>query len=391
MAALAIQEETRGNGRNMSLKRRNRIWWCKWQIRGRTIAESTGTENRAKAQEYHDRRRAALYDEARLGKKPAHSWDEAALDWYTTHGSKKKSAEDDRLRLKRLTTKLSGKAIDAIDATTIESAIPKKKIDGKPISPATRNRYMAVASAVMHRAANLKWISSAPKFNYASENNGRFDFLSIGEAKTLLNHLPTHLAALAKFSVATGLRRHNATHLQWSQIDMQRQCAWIWGDEAKSGKPLAVPLNADALAVLRAQDGKHFRWVFPYRGKPVRHTTTHAWKNAVKKIEREGFKWHGLRHTWASWHVMAGTPLEVLQRLGGWHSIDMVLRYAHLAPGYVAAYADRIVMDSPPVGTILGTAETGDPGEPLQSIDSLGWTTGLEPATTGITIRDSTS
>ncbi|MFK7958743.1 MAG: tyrosine-type recombinase/integrase [Lysobacterales bacterium] len=53
----------------------------------------------------------------------------------------------------------------------------------------------------------------------------------------------------------------------------------------------------------------------------------------------ENFCWYDLRHTWASWHVMEGTPLEVLQRLGGWRSFDMVLLYAHLAPGHIAGYS----------------------------------------------------
>ena len=54
------------------------------------------------------------------------------------------------------------------------------------------------------------------------------------------------------------------------------------------------------------------------------------------------FRWHDLRHTWASWHVQAGTPIHALQELGGWQSYEMVLRYAHLAPGHLAAYADRL-------------------------------------------------
>ena len=56
----------------------------------------------------------------------------------------------------------------------------------------------------------------------------------------------------------------------------------------------------------------------------------------------QDFRWHDLRHTWASWHVQSGTPLPVLQQLGGWQSYEMVLRYAHLAPEHLAEYADRL-------------------------------------------------
>ncbi len=51
------------------------------------------------------------------------------------------------------------------------------------------------------------------------------------------------------------------------------------------------------------------------------------------------FRWHDLRHTWVSWHVQRGTPLHVLKVLGGWESIEMVLRYAHLAASHLTQWA----------------------------------------------------
>ena len=54
------------------------------------------------------------------------------------------------------------------------------------------------------------------------------------------------------------------------------------------------------------------------------------------------FRFHDLRHTWASWHVMHGTSLQELMELGGWKSYEMVLRYAHLAPEHLADAAARI-------------------------------------------------
>ncbi|TBR13105.1 tyrosine-type recombinase/integrase [Rugosibacter aromaticivorans] len=64
-------------------------------------------------------------------------------------------------------------------------------------------------------------------------------------------------------------------------------------------------------------------------------------KGALQRAGIEGFTWHGLRHTWAAWHAMSGTPLDVLQKLGGWADHKMVLQYAHLAPEYLASFANN--------------------------------------------------
>jgi integrase len=71
----------------------------------------------------------------------------------------------------------------------------------------------------------------------------------------LLNELPDHLNAMARFTLATGLRESNVTGLQWSQLDMQRRCAWIHADQAKAEKAIGVPLNDEALTVIRQQIG----------------------------------------------------------------------------------------------------------------------------------------
>lgn len=130
--------------------------------------------------------------------------------------------------------------------------------------------------------------------------------------------------------------------LQWSQVDLVRRLAWIHPDQAKARKAIAVPLNAEAVALIRKQLGKHQTHVFTFQGVPRRKVNTKSWYAALKRAGIENFRWHDLRHTWASWHVQQGTPLNALQEMGAWESAEMVRRYAHLSADHLAPYADRL-------------------------------------------------
>lgn len=141
------------------------------------------------------------------------------------------------------------------------------------------------------------------------------------------------------FALATGLRQANVTGLRWAQVDLLRQTAWIPAEEAKGDEDIHISLSELAIKVLSRQVGMHGEKVFTYAGKPVRHVNTKAWRSALQRAGISNFRWHDLRHTWASWLVQNGTPLYDLQEMGGWKSAEMVRRYAHLAPAQMAKHA----------------------------------------------------
>lgn len=99
--------------------------------------------------------------------------------------------------------------------------------------------------------------------------------------------------------------------------------------------------------MLRGCLGKHEQYVFTYESQPVWQVNTKAWRMAVRKAGLTDFRWHDLRHTWASWHAQAGTPLNVLQEMGGWECAEMVRRYAHLSVSHLREHAERIVEQVP--------------------------------------------
>jgi integrase len=144
------------------------------------------------------------------------------------------------------------------------------------------------------------------------------------------------------FSVATGLRQVNVTRLQWKQISLERRHLWVSATDHKNGRPHSVPLNQAAMEVLERRQGDHPTHVFTYEGNPIVQVNTKAWRNALQRARIQDFRWHDLRHTFATWHFEAGTPTYELQRLGGGKTQSMVERYAHVAPEGLQFAANRL-------------------------------------------------
>jgi integrase len=378
----------------MSLYKRGTIYWCKWTVSKKEIRETTGTADHKAAQEYHDRRRAEIWREAKLGDVRIATWEESTLQWVEEHAIHKASYETDRVRLIWLNERLTGKPITHI-TTDILLGIRKELMESRAAS--TANRFLAIVSAVLNYAHAKGLLAGVPKIPYLPENNDRFIWITREQANKFTAALPDHLSAMVRFTLCTGLRRANVTGLMWENIDIDRKVAWVWPDEAKAGKAIPVPLNADAIALLKEQAEKKkkrknitiadARYVFTFRGKKIERTTTKAWYEATTAVGIDPeFTFHGLRHTWASWHVMSGTPLTVLKELGGWASLDMVMKYAHLAPGYVANYAENITSAAHARGYNSGYSGEDVSEDYREDASKLGWLMGLEPTTTGITI-----
>lgn len=315
-------------------------WWVRiTPLHGKPIQESTGTSDRIKAQEYHDKLKASLWDRERLGIKPKRSWCEAVVRWLeeTSH---KASHSDDKAKLVWLHGYLGRLNLDDINRDVIDQ-IKRAKL--REVKPATVNRYLALVRSILIRAKDdWEWIERVPKIKLFKESLGRERALTPIEAKRLLDELPAHQRAVVLFALATGLRQGNILKLEWSQVDLKNHHAWIRASQSKSRRPIAVPLNDTAMSVLAAQAGKHSQRVFTYRGKPLEKAHNVTWTAALRRAGISDFRWHDLRHTWATWQRQAGTPTHELQRLGGWLTASMVERYAHLAPDQLAGAAGRI-------------------------------------------------
>jgi integrase len=317
-------------------------YWVKFgAIKGelKPYVRSTGTTDKKLAQRYHDKLQAERWEQDRLGIKPRRTWDDAAAKWLeeTSH---KRTHQWDKSMLTWFQLYLGGLALVDISRDLLDQVKAKR---AKGVRPGTVNRYMALVRAILRRACfDWEWVDRVPKVGMLRDQASRIRALTRDEYARLLAELPDHLKDMMQFSIATGLRQANVTRLQWKQVSLERRHLWVAADQHKNGKAHAVPLNDLAMEVLVRRHGKHPTHVFTYEGNAITQVNTKAWRNALRRAGIEDFRWHDLRHTFATWHREAGTPTHELQRLGGWKTQSMVERYAHVAPEGLQFAAGRL-------------------------------------------------
>lgn len=325
----------------MGIRKRGSVWWIDITTpSGERVRRSAETGSKAEATEFHDRLKAEAWRQQKLDEAPRRSWNDAVVRWCKEQ-SHKATADEDKAKLRWLDQHLGGRELDTINRDMIER-ISQAKLDDR-CSNATVNRTLALVRSILRKCVReWQWLDRAPTVRMLKEPTRRIRYLTHPEADRLLAELPQHLRDMAAFSLSSGLRAANVTGLRWSAVDLDQRLAWVHPDEAKARRAIPVPLNGEAIAVLQKQIGKHREFVFTFKGKPVEQVSTAAWYKALGRAGIENFRWHDLRHTWASWHIQGGTPLNVLQELGGWASYSMVQRYAHLAADHLAPWADRL-------------------------------------------------
>ena len=247
-----------------------------------------------------------------------------------------------------LSPHLSGVVLDDLTRDFVDKVLHIKEEES---SPSRANRYAALIRAVLRKAerewtdGRHPWLDRAPAIRMRPEPKHRVRWLTHAEANRLVASLPEHLSDAAAFTLQTGLRSSNGSMLKWEQIDLKREVMWIYGDQAKAKKPIGIPLNSIALAILQRRKRSNLQqaFVFEYKGAKLSRFNNHSWSSTLKRLNIKNFRWHDLRHTWASWHAQSGTPLHILQKLGGWETAAMVEVYAHMAPEHMALDAERIV------------------------------------------------
>lgn len=312
-----------------------------WYVRiGRKTRCSTGTEDRAKAEEFERVLTERLWRREKLGDRSAVSWNEATQRWLKDSAKPRKR---DRELIAWLKPKIGEYAIsDVADPDALEQLRQDGLEEGW--SHSTVDRLMGTVSAVLHACKGWRYLESVPAIPMYRPAGKEPRYLTPEEFSALLLELPAHLQLAAQFAVLSLLRMRAMLKLTWDRIDLDKRRAWIPRAHQKAARTFGLSLSKEAVKVLRElrklnPDGAH---VFQWMGKPIDDCNTNAFQEALRRARIKGANWHTLRHTGASWAVQNGVTLPELMALGDWKDYRSVLKYAHLAPANSATAAEKV-------------------------------------------------
>lgn len=330
------------------------VWWCRYaDSRGKIRREKVGRRSDAIAL-YAKRRTEALQGRKlpeKLRAKPVtfRTLSADAVE-HSRAANGEQSTYELELKIGELLKRFGDTRAEDITKQDIVRWLTTEgaKRDWKP---ATRNRWQAAFSLIFRVGMDNEKITVNPaaRIKRRTENNDRIRFLSPDEEKTLRAAItdPRQLAAF-EISLHTGMRRSEEFGLLWQQVDFDQRMIYLF--VTKSGKPRHIPLNAVAVAafeMLKRKGQSKRSPVFPNAsGEPV--SGPRGWfEQAVTRAKLTDYTWHCNRHTFISRLVMAGVDLRTVAELAGHATIQMSMRYAHLAPSHTASAVDRLCANLP--------------------------------------------
>ena len=283
-------------------------------------------------------------------------------------------------RLESTFADLRGKELTAITAWDIDKWFNRRIKEG--LKAATLNRSLTAMRGALSKAVDWGFLKSNPLSGVKKrkeDSNAPVRFLSDSEAKRLLATLNSreerirrerdnanawrekrgydllpdlraaafadHVKPMVLLSLHTGIRRGELFSLSWPDVNLEQGFLTAKGPTAKSGNTRHIPLNAVALETLARwrEQSASSGLVFPAPSGGRFTNVRKSWDAVRRQAKIERFRWHDLRHTFASTLVMRGVDLATVRELMGHSDFALTLRYAHLQPEHRAAAVARLV------------------------------------------------
>jgi integrase len=314
-------------------RKKSSCFYARGTCLGVAIFQSLGTGDRKEAEILVGRIQKGIFDRQARG--PVH-----ASEGFGSATLRYLQAGGERRYIEPLLRHFGDLPIDQIDQQAIDRAAV---LLYPQCSAATRNRDVYTPMSAI-----LKFAGKTTNIRRPKAPPGVVRWLTHEEAARLIAACSPHLRPLVMFMLLTGARIGEALWLDWSCVDLGR--AHVSIPKTKNGEPRGVPLHRDLVVelanllhrdgcVFRKPDGEPYQRPHGDYEQSTGGQIKTGFKAALRRAGITNFRVHDCRHTWATWHYAEHHDLQALQKLGGWKTLAMVMRYAH---ANVEAYRDGI-------------------------------------------------
>jgi integrase len=327
----------------------SRNYWIRYAgLDGRVIRESSGSRKFKDAEALLIKRKQTIKE----GKQPEikrianHTFNELAEKYLTWINGRQRSAKIKAYVIGQLLKAIGNLPLRRFNTALVEQL--QTDIINKGLKPATNNKTLNILKHMFSKAVDWEMVEDVVlkrirKVKPIKDESKRLRYASQDECQTLIKSCESHLRPIVITALNTGMRRGEILTLEWDKhIDLKHNLILL--DKTKNGKRREIPINTTLRVTLKNVVRRlDIPYIFydPATGKPYKDVKR-SFKTACRRAKIKDFRFHDLRHTFASHLIMAGVDLTTAKELLGHKDIKMTLRYAHLAPSHMIKAVDLL-------------------------------------------------
>lgn len=338
----------------MGLYKRGQVWWIRFTFKGKRAYKSTGVTDKKLAEKIHHKIMNQIgegrwFDCIEGASKTVGDLLDKYIEEHATPNKQPGTVKADKTMVKEMKTFFGDAFLKDITPKSVSDY--KTYCRGKGLSATSINHRRSLLNHAFNLALKeWEWVSENPMVRVRPEkvNNARDRWLTIEEEQTLLGNCTLHptlkgnavgerlwLREVVLFALNTGMRQDEILSLEWPHVDLSRRTATVV--RSKNGEKRTVPLNRTALDLLASKSkvrGIRSNYIFMNElgVKIGRRNLLRAFYNVVERAKIDDFRFHDLRHTFATRLAQAGIDLYTIAKLLGHRDIKMAQRYSHHCP-----------------------------------------------------------
>ena len=336
-----VREAIEMKGQKNGIYQKGKNWYIDYCFYGRRRREMVGPSKKLAEAALHKRKlqiAEGKYLDIDTTKKMR--FDAFANEYLELHSKLKRSYYTDEKIIDLLKKYFGNLYLHEITSLDIEK-FKSERI--KKVSPATVNRALAVLKSMFNRAIEWKNAKENPckSVKLFKENNQRLRYLEQEEIKQLLNNSKGYIRAIVITALFTGMRKSEILNLKWNNCDFNRSLIRL--TYTKNNEVRTIPIDKKLREILIAVP-KHpdSPYIFSKKNGQPFGNIRKSFDKLLETCKIREFRFHDLRHTYASQLVMSGVDLNTVRELLGHKSLQMTLRYAHLSPDHKRRAIDAL-------------------------------------------------